>query len=59
MRSKTVETVTSNEDYVRLRIFEGDLPASEAVAELLRLERAQHKETRRLLANALDRIAEA
>jgi len=50
MKTKTVETITSNEEMVRLRIFDGDLNVSDAAAELLRLERAQHAETRRLLA---------
>jgi len=37
-----LKAITTNEEYVRLRIYEGDLPADEAMAELLRLERAQH-----------------
>lgn len=36
-----MKTVTNNEDYVRLRIYEGDLQVSGAAAELLRLEIAQ------------------
>jgi hypothetical protein len=44
-----MKTITNNEDYVRLRIYEGDLQVSEAAAELLRLARAQHAaECRRL-----------
>lgn len=49
MKSKTVETVTNNEDFVRMRIFDGELPQDAALSELLRLERAQHAETRRQL----------
>jgi hypothetical protein len=56
MKSKLVDTVASNEEHVRLRIFEGDLPADEATAELLRLEREQHAETRRKLAKAQKRL---
>lgn len=41
MKSKQVDTVTSNESYVRLRIFDGDLLISEAGAELLRIAQAQ------------------
>jgi len=52
MKTKDVKTVTSNEDYVRLRIFDGDLQVSNAGAELLRIERAQHNETRRKLEEA-------
>jgi hypothetical protein len=47
MKSRLVDTITSNEDSVRLRIFDGDLPADEAMAELLRIERIQHEVTRR------------
>jgi hypothetical protein len=49
MKSRLVDAITSNEDSVRLRIFDGDLPADEATAELLRIERAQHDVTRRRL----------
>lgn len=42
MKSRTVETLTSNEGAVRLRIFEGDIPLDEAGAELLRIERANN-----------------
>jgi hypothetical protein len=52
MKSRTVETVTNNEDYVRLRIFDGELPADEATKELLRLERCQHAATREQLRQA-------
>lgn len=54
MKSRSVETITNNEDYVRLRIFDGDLQISEAGAELLRLEKAQHAQTRGALAKAND-----
>ena len=53
MKTKTVETITNNEDYVRMRIFDGDLQVSEAAQELIRLERTQHAETRRRLSEAL------
>lgn len=52
-------TVASNEEYVRLRIFDGDLQVSEAAEELIRLERAQHAETRRMLAEARAELAKA
>lgn len=42
-----MKTITNNEDYVRLRIYEGALKADEGVAEMLRLEREQHKATAR------------
>lgn len=46
MKTRTVETVSSNEEFVRMRIFDGDLPADAATAELLRLERLQHAKCR-------------
>lgn len=60
MRYREVDTVTSNEGHVRLRIYDGDLKIDDAAAELLRIERAQHEaeckrhsETRELLAECL------
>jgi hypothetical protein len=52
MKSRLIDTIASNEDSVRMRIFDGDLPADEATAELLRIERAQHEVTRRRLREA-------
>lgn len=43
MKSTTVETITSNEQHVRMRIFDGDLPANEAYQALLELEHSQRK----------------
>ena len=56
MKTKTVETIVSNEEHVRLRIYDGELPADEAVKELLRIEVAQHGETKRRLMQAYDEI---
>ena len=47
MKSRKIETITSNEDQVRFEIFSGTLPIDDAGAELLRLERAQHEAERR------------
>lgn len=47
MKTKLVDTVTTNEDHVRLRIFDGDLQISEAAAELLRVEKSQRAADRR------------
>lgn len=54
MKSRTVETVTSNEGLVRLRIYDGEIPLDQAAEELLRLYREQvrhealrHDETRK------------
>jgi hypothetical protein len=56
MKTKLVDAVTNNEDYVRLRIFDGDLQISEAAAELLRLERSQHEATRRELLSCREEL---
>ncbi len=47
MKTKDVDFITSNEQHVRMRIFDGSLALSEAGAELLRIEKAQHECTRR------------
>lgn len=49
MKSKEVMTITSNEEYVRMRIYDGDLRIDDAAAELLRIERAQKKSLQRKL----------
>ncbi len=41
MKTRTVDSITNNEDHVRLRIFDGDLMVDEAAAELIRIARAQ------------------
>ena len=38
-----MKTITSNEEYVRLRIYEKDLPPNKAYQELLRIEQEQRK----------------
>lgn len=42
MQTKSVDTITSNEQHVRFLIYSGDLSIDEAAAELLRIERAQN-----------------
>ena len=65
MKSTSVETITSNEQYVRMRIFDGDLQISAASAELIRIAQAQltsecarHAQTKMELCKALGIIAE-
>jgi len=50
MRTREVDTITSNEGHIRLKIFDGDLQISEAAQELLRLEREQNRSLRRQIA---------
>lgn len=55
MKTKSVETIASNDEHVRLAIYDGDLSIGEAGAELLRLAQEQHIETRRRLDVERDR----
>jgi len=55
-----IKTVTSNDQHVRLRIFEGDLELSDAAKDLVRLlegqlaaERRHHQRTLDLLKKVL------
>lgn len=41
MKSRKVDTVTTNEELVRLRIFDGVIPADYGMEELLDLEKKQ------------------
>lgn len=42
MKARKVDTVTSNEENVRLMIYDGVIPLGEAGGELLRLALAEH-----------------
>lgn len=60
MKSKSVETIISNEQHVRMRIFDGDFQVADASAELLRIVQAQlasecarHQQTKLALCKAL------
>ena len=37
MKSRLVDTVTSNEDHVRLRIFDGEIPVDLGACEIYRM----------------------
>lgn len=54
MKSRLVDTVVNNDEYLRLRIYDGEIPLAEAGAELLRLKTAQRtaerKEEQRVIA---------
>lgn len=54
----SVDFITSNEQHVRLEIHEGRLPANMAYEELLRIEKAQHENTRQRLLEAYQKIRE-
>lgn len=65
MKSTSVETITSNEQYVRMRIFDGDLQITDANAELIRLAQEQlasecrrHQQTKIELYKAQARLVE-
>lgn len=57
MKSTSVDMITSNDGYVRMRIFDGNLGLDEAGAELLRLEQCQHAATRKSLIECQTRNA--
>lgn len=62
MRSRSVDTITSNDQYVRLKIFDGLIPLGEAGAELLRLallDHDQHDGGYRVLAMRLGHMESA
>lgn len=42
MKARTIEAVVTNEEHVRLAIYDGRITVDEAGAELLRIEKAQH-----------------
>lgn len=46
MKTKLVDTVVGNEEYVRLRIFDGEFTPDNAYEELLRIEKEQRKSDR-------------
>lgn len=54
---REVDYITSNEDHVRSKIYDGSLQISEAAAELLRIEKAQHNATRHELSQAMQEKA--
>jgi len=49
MKTKQVNSITSNEEYVRMRIFDGEFTPDNALEELLRIEKEQHSVTRKKL----------
>lgn len=56
MKSTSVDHITSNEQLVRMMIFDGDLPVDQAKDELLRIEREQHKAEVAALKSIIDRL---
>ena len=57
MKTRLVDTVTSNEEYVRLRIYDGAVPLDEAGAELIAIYQAQTESAFMQLRAANARIA--
>ena len=41
MKTRNIDTITNNEDHIRLKIYDGDLNIDEAGQELLRLTKTQ------------------
>lgn len=53
MKAKSVPTVTSSEEHVRLKIYDGELPLADATTELVRIELTQKNARLRTLNAAL------
>ena len=57
MKSRDVGvTVTSNDEHVRLRIFDGVIPADKYWQEMYEAERGQHDATRQRLHRLRERL---
>lgn len=56
MKTTEVDYITSNEQHVRSRIYDGSLDISDAAEELLHIEKAQHSSTRYKLKLAYEEI---
>lgn len=52
----SIKNITNNEDYVRMRIYDGDLQVSEAARELINLERSQRDSEIAVYRSRLDHI---
>lgn len=59
MQVKTVDTVVTNEEHVRLQIFDGDLNVDDAAKRLIEIERKQHDATRRQMGEWISRAYKA
>ncbi|WDR03633.1 hypothetical protein PSQ19_06065 [Devosia algicola] len=55
MKSRLVDTITNNEDHVRMRIFDGDLSVDDAASELIRLAHTQNAARIERLSSSLQR----
>lgn len=58
MKNREVDTIASNSEHLRMRIFDGDIPADKYHEELLRLERGQWETERRSLLARIARLEE-
>ena len=58
MKTRKVDTVTTNDGHVRLKIYDGDLGVDEAADELIRLARTQRDAAVRLADVRLDKLRE-
>ena len=58
MKTTTVQTITSNSEFVRLRIYDGEIPPDAYHQEMLALERHQWASERARLNAQIDRLSE-
>lgn len=59
MKSKTVETIVTNDEHIRCRIYDGDIPPGAYWENMARLNGEQLKATKERLSNAMLQLAEA
>lgn len=59
MKTKLVETITNDEEFIRMRIYDGELNVDQAAEELIRLARAQRDAAIQLADVRLDRLRAA
>lgn len=57
MKVCDVDVIATNEQFVRMKIYDGDLTADLAYQELLSLEKAQAKAAREFAQNQYDRLS--
>lgn len=58
MKTKLVDTITSNEEHVRMKIYDGELTPDKAYQELLRIEQEQRKSDRFFAEERVKRLLE-
>lgn len=56
MKTKLIDKITNNEDYVRMRIFDGAFTPDNAFEELLRMEKEIRKTERLIYEDTIEKL---